>query len=333
MLLRCSILLLLSFVQRSSALTVFSDDPGESCTIIGDPDLYGIGVRLSYYLSFAAAVLATLCGLTDELTGTRRGIIIVTTAVLIDTIISNTKGSFSILETYIMTLETIGLAGPCFWPSITKKAVKQSQSDEGEEEQQLRQLFPYELSKSTKADAGLFGMFFAIQVIVLCLTPWIYFTLQNQGYKDGCEVTTFFFASFNIYARGWTGFMKFSAVVNVFTSITLIPVCAWILIYAMRASWKHTEEEEDEEKEEADHNDSSSKWTLRIFKVAMMVVSGSISALFAERVIGDNDINMDDATLASGSQLIAFLVGFFNFVFILWKCIMTVHFSKIFPLL
>jgi len=109
-----SVLFILIFVRMSSTHTVFSNDPPDSCVIVGDPDLYGIGVRLSYCLSLTAAVLATSFGLFNKLSNIRRGIIIVTCAVLIDTIISSTKGSFSKLEWYISSLETVGLGFRCF---------------------------------------------------------------------------------------------------------------------------------------------------------------------------------------------------------------------------
>jgi len=282
--------------------------------------LYGIGVRLSYYLSFSAAVLATIFGLTDELSGTRRGMIIITTAALIDTIFSNIRGSFAILEWYIVGLETLGLAGPVFWPSFVKRKVKRKDGDE-----ERKEGVEYDFDDSTKADAGLFGMFGTIEVINLCLAPWIYFSLHDQGYKKSCKVTTFFFASFDIGARGWTIYMRIQAIINIVGGIFWILVCGWLLYYAIRASWKQKESEEVEEGDEK--ASSTSQWLDRIGKAFVMIIFGAISAYFAERVIHDNSISMDDATLASGSQLIPFLVGLFNFVVIVGKCIITAHSS------
>ena len=317
---RCGILFLLAFTRASSALTVFSNDPTESCVIMGDPDLYGIGVRLSYYLSFSAAVLASSCGLFDELSNIRRGIIIITSAVLIETIISSTKGSFSILEWYIVSLETVGLAWPCFWPSVTGKEQSTGGGSAADDDR--------ELWESTKADAILYGLFSVIQGVNQCLAPYIYFTRLNQGYQEGCSVTTFFFARFNIYAPPWIVFTKFSAIAGILGALSYFVYCGSVLFHAFLAFLARREKSEPEEE---DDNSSSKEWawTGGIGIAVLMIAYGIPSAYFAERVIRDNKINMNGASLGSSSQLIAFLVGLFNLVAVLskciWKCILSLH--------
>jgi len=309
----CGILSILIFSPVSSGYTVFSDDPPDSCVIIGDPDLYGIGVRLSYYLSFSAIVLATIFDLRDELSATRRGIIIITTAVLIDSIIGMTKGSFSILEWYIVTLETIGLAIPCFVPQenpFVSKAFSE-----------VLQHPEVVLDAIMKEDAVLFGLFYATMAVTLCSTPWIYFILHNQGYREGCSVTTFFFARFNIHAHGWMIFIKVAAIAGLFLAMSYLIISGWMLFNAFPAGQGDNEPADESKNSPLSDEDWAAKLGTALGTALATIGLGIPSAYFAERVIRDNNIDMGGATLGSGSQLIAFLVGFFNVVAVLSKCI------------
>ncbi|KAK4504475.1 hypothetical protein PRZ48_005391 [Zasmidium cellare] len=62
------LLILPILAHPASALTFYSPTPEEdSCTLHGDADIYGPGVRASFYLSFVAGVLAMEWNLLEEL--------------------------------------------------------------------------------------------------------------------------------------------------------------------------------------------------------------------------------------------------------------------------
>src|SRR2546430_9844776 len=48
---------ILQYFSPTAAITQFKDEPG-SCHIIGDPDVYGLGIRISLYLQWIATLIA-----------------------------------------------------------------------------------------------------------------------------------------------------------------------------------------------------------------------------------------------------------------------------------
>ena len=105
--------------------------------MIGDSDLYGIGVRRSFYLQFGAGLVAMLGGpqLSEELKNVRRGIIIVSSAVLIKKIVGTVRRRFAVLQWYIVKLLTIGLAVPCFFWARSRWSRGQMAIEHNDEEE------------------------------------------------------------------------------------------------------------------------------------------------------------------------------------------------------
>src|SRR5271155_2495015 len=95
------ILMILSCVSPSSQFTRYVDDPN-SCNIIGDTDIYGIGVRISYYLAFWAGFIAMLANHKSAVRDCRKGVNIISFAVCIIVIRNTVQGSFALLEWYIV---------------------------------------------------------------------------------------------------------------------------------------------------------------------------------------------------------------------------------------
>ncbi|KAH8771216.1 hypothetical protein F5882DRAFT_465435 [Hyaloscypha sp. PMI_1271] len=62
------LVVLLAFFPSAAANTYFTDEP-DSCRIIGDVDVYGIGIRLGYYLQYIAAALYVVGKRPDDLKG------------------------------------------------------------------------------------------------------------------------------------------------------------------------------------------------------------------------------------------------------------------------
>ncbi|KLO86853.1 Uncharacterized protein Y057_4038 [Fusarium fujikuroi] len=74
----------------------------ERCQLIGDPDLYGLGVRLSFYISWAAGLLASALGTIEALKSPRFNSNVLLFTLLIVLIHSVHRGSFAALEWYIV---------------------------------------------------------------------------------------------------------------------------------------------------------------------------------------------------------------------------------------
>ncbi|CCT76252.1 uncharacterized protein FFB20_11934 [Fusarium fujikuroi] len=102
------ILILLSITTPSLAMTEFvsanttASTSVERCQLIGDPDLYGLGVRLSFYISWAAGLLASALGTIEALKSPRFNSNVLLFTLLIVLIHSVHRGSFAALEWYIV---------------------------------------------------------------------------------------------------------------------------------------------------------------------------------------------------------------------------------------
>ncbi|EXL64652.1 hypothetical protein FOPG_19093 [Fusarium oxysporum f. sp. conglutinans race 2 54008] len=106
----------------------------ERCQLIGDPDLYGLGVRLSFYISWAAGLLASALGTIEALKSPRLNSNVLLLTLLIVLIHGMHRGSFAVLEWYIVTnlafmsLFTHISLVPFFFVPIVKALVRVSMS-------------------------------------------------------------------------------------------------------------------------------------------------------------------------------------------------------------
>ncbi|KAK1759058.1 hypothetical protein QBC47DRAFT_436550 [Echria macrotheca] len=97
--------------QRSLAATQYVPDNTSlviassvsPCSLIGDPDLYGLGVRIAFYVSFGTCLIAIVFGLYDELKTPRLSFNILLATLLIILARNVQQGSFAIFEWYLVT--------------------------------------------------------------------------------------------------------------------------------------------------------------------------------------------------------------------------------------
>ncbi|KAF5634669.1 hypothetical protein F52700_5862 [Fusarium sp. NRRL 52700] len=106
-------LLLLSLISPSCALTEYISDnvtvaskSVQPCHLFGDSDLLGVGVRASFYISWAAGLLGYLLGALEEMKAPRVSFNILLLTLVIILIRNTSRGSLALLEWYIV----IGLA-------------------------------------------------------------------------------------------------------------------------------------------------------------------------------------------------------------------------------
>jgi hypothetical protein len=78
-------------------MTQYTNDPS-SCDLVGEGDVYGIGVRLGYYFSWISGLTAVFFDNPKAVRDTRRTVILVSLAVFIIIIQNTLNGSFALLE-------------------------------------------------------------------------------------------------------------------------------------------------------------------------------------------------------------------------------------------
>src|SRR5664279_2422907 len=94
--------------SQSSSATQFAS-PGlpvlesvKPCHLTGDPDLFGLGIRLGFYLQYFAAIIAILTGFDQQFLGWRAGFIPLAAATFISLCINSTDNTLVIMDWTIM---------------------------------------------------------------------------------------------------------------------------------------------------------------------------------------------------------------------------------------
>ena len=276
-LLAISFILLLPSV---SANTQFAED---SCQIIGDADVYGIGIRLSYYLQFVALICSIWID-HNMATGIRYSTNILSIAIFINSIRSaSLDNSLMIVEWYIVQYLTTYLW--MFNIPATRKAFKSA--------------------------TGSICMFMVIWSATGVLTAWVYWKGTEFGAKEGCDAKLFLFKAFSAYAPQW---ITFSKVYSTFLGVCSIGplVCAiWIPILKLK-TWDKVEVHVNEKAERR-----LNPW-IQFMMTMFLAVFGSVSIAWAEMTIVANQIEFPDVKLTDSGQFIPFLIGVFSLTAVLW---------------
>jgi hypothetical protein len=309
-----TLITILALITPSTQFTHYEEN---SCTIVGDADVYGIGVRISYYLTFFSGITALAFANKSATDDAKKGNAIIGFAVLIILIRNATQGSLAVFEFEILFTMMFLLTGVTFIP--------------------LAILGDYLTSAALFTVYGLYNM----------LLPWIFFTLKDQGRREGCELRAFLFAYFDFFNVHWVGFLKFTAVVGCISG-------CYITIFSLgvggREIYKRifSPEEEIEGKcekcgekcekcgggkeggqgkteakekgDDDDDDDEENELAYTIFACFALPV-GTVSIVFTEKMISGNNIDLSDSTLISTSQLIPFIVGIIGFVSTVWTCV------------
>jgi len=281
------------------------------CLLLGEGDLYGIGVRVSYYLFFFATLVAilrrTLSSSPTSKTGPigkcAEAINILTFAILIVLIRNTMGGSFAALE-WFLTYPTILVTfiSLCFALPVWD-------------------------------NAGILLCYaFTLSLLTVC-QPWLYWRHLYQGRKEECEVRYWFFGVRNFYGETWTNFFKAMSIVACVAGV-LFFIGALILAFG-KVGWKvllHLEasveggvrnREVDGGKKEV----SMRRFVFQLVGLVVLLFAGIVTMAMTENTIQLNQIDLSDTPLNSTSQLIPFLTGFLSFLSTLYACI---PFLKIF---
>ncbi|KAH8682914.1 hypothetical protein BGZ60DRAFT_551817 [Tricladium varicosporioides] len=117
------------YVNDNPTVMVQSTQP---CTLHGDSDLYGLGVRISFYLQFGVGLVGVWVGSTKEIKSLRLGFNTLSSALLIVLFRNANRGSFALLEwnivgSLIFLLPFVMMPLPLGFGEITTKTEGQSQ--------------------------------------------------------------------------------------------------------------------------------------------------------------------------------------------------------------
>ncbi|KAI5921805.1 hypothetical protein F4810DRAFT_676984 [Camillea tinctor] len=275
-----------------------------SCQLIGDPDIYGIGVRVSYYLIFTAGIVATAAKSNKGIDDCLKGVNIVFLAVNIVLLRNAVSGSFAVVEYTI----SYNLA---FVPYIS--------------------LVPGLIRGNGNVAAwGAFCTLFGLGCI---FPPWLYRDLIGQGQKPDCPSIKVYAAtnldlSKNVGAiRGvivfWIIVAPFFFVAGFFLIISSVKGAKTLgettpshLIQKVM----HTLKLLDSHKR---RKAISVKSRIPLFVVCVGL--GAFSAATVESILVQNNIELSGAEFTSTNQLIPFLVGLFTLISTVWDVCLELY--------
>ena len=194
----------LSSISTVSANTHYSFDPNDpnSCVVLGDPDVYGKGIRIGYYLQWAAVILAVW--IAPSIANQARS---ATNIITISVFINSFRGahvdkSLMIVEWYIvqqlafwLLVANIPLSGPAF-----------------------------------KRHAGSVATTCLLYAAVGVFPVWLYWFGLHQGAKPGCTPKVIFYAPIHAYSRGWVTFNKVNSVLACIFAAAMVVLAAAVLL-------------------------------------------------------------------------------------------------------
>ena len=342
-----STVIFLCFIRPSLQNTHYADENTsfvlqsvEPCHIYGDPDLYGLGVRLSFYITWASLFFAIAFKANQEIRSARRAFNVVALAVLINTYISLKNGSFAALEIFIVCNLVLFLSFLFLLPFRAEE----------DEEVAVNANNAPGTNPSRKDYFGL-GMSSLIHAIFLCSQPWLYFTVPRQGSKEGCDAKIWILFTVHISGNGWITFLKIVAVISIPFAIIVILAGFFVLGWAIASSLKKNDSEQARPATRGQGNNQGSQnsdgttgsvnaadataWQrIKILWGAVKNTTGFLAAAlnwkipflalyafpiaFVEKTIRINHIDLHSAPITSTSQLLPLLVAAFSALAVLW---------------
>jgi hypothetical protein len=251
-----------------------------TCEIRGDPDIYGIGIRCSFYLQWASLVIILLfCP--KESSSLRTASTITTLAVYINTFRSMHEGSL------------VAFDYPLLWYLCNSLTLWNWPTTEAE----------------YKKHGGSQAMVLLIMIMYYLAGPWVFFKGLQYGRQPGCDVKYFIFVPISIYSKGLSTFMKVSSIMGVaLAAVTLFFVVSMVGVWSQswRKASKEEEEEEDKDVEKAGRD-------LSRFMAILQLITGSFAIGFAEKTLQANHVTFPGTHYTDSGQLMPLLIGIFTF--------------------
>lgn len=253
------LLLLLSTVIPSvaAANTQFSSN---GCAIEGDPDVYAFGIRLSFYLQWAASVILLFFSPNDADIARKASVAIIL-ALYINEFQSIIKGNLIALEWQVLWLMTFSL-NMFNWP-VSRKGYKKN-----------------------GATISLMLVLWAAYYIA---SPWVFFRGLDNGAKDGCDLKMFIFTPLSMYSRGFRTAFKVLSIMNA----AIVPPLT--LIGAVFALGKWFETWHDKEVREYEEEPNAISVILGVFQLAV----GAFAIGILEKTLKLNHVSFPDSSITN----------------------------------
>jgi hypothetical protein len=276
------------------ANTFFSPDEG-SCQIIGDGDIYGIGIRCSYYLQWAGGIISVLADAPDDINRSRTAANIITLAIFINCIRDIAEGGLMSIEWIIVSYLVL----------VSNLA-----------------LLPWRWDMLYDGRSGL-GWSLILLCVQWLIEPWLYFSGIGQGIKEGCSLTVQNPVPYEIHDQRYSIAQQVWSVVLVIISVaTLLPavtLLSWDImdeidskaLTAEQLPWLMRKLKQVVNRY-AVGRFKPSPTRLRYLWAIGQIILGSLSIVSIEGTIALNSINLSAAPLDSAGQLIPFLAGVFS---------------------
>ena len=308
---------LLCFVQLSQQSTHYFLDPN-SCDIVGDSDLYGIGVRVGFYLQFAAGLFACCFGLSSELHTIRNSTTTLAWAVLIRLFISEGQDNLIYFEYCLTQALVFALNMPWWLPDRLFKPAEDRPSS----------------TASIQAVDYCFWTLLAINGLAM---PYFAFTTVHQASRPNCHMKAFLFGNVDYHDKSFIeSFKAASIIVCVAGVITLVLTvfCAWSDYKASsKPGPKTTTTTTTDAIEDLLPFSIRTKRFLAwaaVFRLLVALVLGPTSIVFVETMLRFNRVSFGDAPLSTTGQLLPFLIGLSTFGVVLFKsfCLFSHHSEK-----
>ncbi|KAH8803252.1 hypothetical protein F5884DRAFT_861577 [Xylogone sp. PMI_703] len=282
----------LTFITPTFQQTTYNTSTS-SCTIVGDPSLYGGGIRSSFYFLFFSGILASLLKFEAELTLARRLYNLISIATIISLYANSAKNdTFLAFEWFLVFILVIL---PLF---VTVP---------------LERLF----QRPDKLSLALLFIFYSVFFLI---QPWVYFFQLSQGQKSGCTATLcVFFSQVDIHDSHWISFLKASSIIAACGGFVWICTSLTSILLGIRktSTGKDLEKLGDDQGEKVESFKLPLSWHIGVRFASLFL--GCCGIAFVEITLKLNEIHFSsNGSLIETGQLIPFLAGLLSLLNTMW---------------
>jgi hypothetical protein len=278
----------------TSAGSYYANDDPESCDLIGGVSMYGLGIRLGYYLQWFAAIISVYMApdLVKTIYVTFAGISIASFACVFQNIRS---GYFAALEFHIIILLTAFLSSSAFrWSPVAREV----------EEIQITKRTFITGGQGGKVKRSFWAAWSFLNLstgLAYIAVPYMYWHGNYVGHKEGCQVqiiVTIIFYTWHvdIFDSKWIIAIKVLGMIAALIGAALIFFSSKLLYYLAAIRFTGGER---------DYSDTCDKVTYTF----MQLLTGGFIIGMVEATVAINHVDLSKATLDSSGQLIPLLIG------------------------
>jgi hypothetical protein len=245
----------------------------QNCTIQGDSDVYGPGIRYGLYFQWAATVLF-LFFCPERVNIARSSSAILTLAVYINFFRNVRDGHLVSIEWLLLfNIFTALLLGSC--PTTIN---------------------------SWRKGGGTVALVFLIFAAYYLGTPYVLFRSWTNGLQPNCDIKDFLFVPVSVYSHGWLTTFKVLFVIAAVIAVPSLVVGAISALYYWFTGWFH-------DGLESTYEPMNFASASQGFSSMLL---GVVAIPFAEKMLKINHVEFPGVTITTSGQLIPLLVGAFT---------------------